>query len=419
MRPERKAKNKIVTKKKGNNTLIIGAAAVILLAAIGYVFFSGTDSNKDKQNPEIKFPDYVYTDALALSGYTYATKHPDVLEQIPCYCGCGGHSGHRFLRDCFIHDDWTYEEHARYCDVCIGEALKVQNYLESGKTLKEARALIDKEYGPKYAEGRTKTPPVSDTYNPILTPKLAASTAPLPTPSKTTAPQTDLSSLSLSDNFKSLSDGLKLIPAGISWAYFANLKQGTGIEESAMPGVDFYGTQIIGMLNSEYSKNSWVELHDVGKSLTSVQSRAGNDADHILSTRPFIYSTKDMTASVQALIREPGVATAFNTYRSLLEKVDDENAGYAKINSNAPSFANASYIGLIKSGNDITGEIAFSIKDRASVPLAKYNDLKNSSSGRGFRSYEVNMENNTLIIRMTSTLANVRSEAMQNYGIDI
>src|SRR3990172_7541357 len=179
MKPERKAKNKIVTKKKGNNTLIIGAVAVILLAAIGYVFFSGADSNKDKQDSNIKFPDYVYTDALALKGYTYATNHPDILEQIPCYCGCGGHSGHRFLRDCFIKDDRTYEEHARYCDVCIGEAMKVQSYLASGKTLKEARALIDNEYGPKYGEGRTNTPPVSDTYSPILTPKLAAYTAPL------------------------------------------------------------------------------------------------------------------------------------------------------------------------------------------------------------------------------------------------
>jgi len=419
MRPERKNKNKIVTKKKGNNTLIIAAATVILLAVMGYIFFSGADSNKDKQDAEIKFPDYVYTDALALSGYTYATKHPDVLEQIPCYCGCGGHSGHRFLRDCFIHDDWTYEEHARYCDVCIGEALKVQNYLASGKTLKEARTLIDNEYGPKYTDGKTKTPPVSDTYKPILTPKLAVSTAPLSTPSKTTAPQTDLSSLSLSDNFKSLSDGLKLIPAGISWAYFTNLKQGTGFEGSAMPGADFYGTQIVGMLNSEYSETSWVELHDIGKSIASVKSNADSNTDNILSTRPYIFSTKDRTSSVQALIRQPGNETAYNTYKLLLEKVNDESAGYAKINSNAPSFANASYIGFIKSGSDVTGEIAFSIKDKSVVPLAKYNDLKNSSSGRGFRSYEVNIDNNTLIIRMTSTLDSVRSEATKNYGIDI
>jgi hypothetical protein len=399
--------------KKNRNKILMIGAVTLFIVALGCI-----GSTKDKPDAEIKFPDYVYTDALALSGYTYATKHPDVLEQIPCYCGCGGHSGHRFLRDCFIKDDWTYDEHARYCDVCIGEALKVQNYLAQGKTLKEARALIDNEYSPKYAEGRTSTPPVSDTYKPILTPKLAASVAPAPT-SAITAPQTDLSSLSLPENFRSLSDGLKLIPAGISWAYFVNLKQGTGIEESAMPGKDFYGTQIVGMLNSEYSESSWVELHDIGKSIASVQSNAGGNVDNILSTRPYIYSTKDRTSSVQALIKEPGNTTAYITFKSLLEKVNDESAGYAKINTTAPSFANASYIGLIRSGNDITGEIAFNIKDKSAVPLVKYNDLKNSSSGRGFRSYEVNMDNNTLIIRMTSTLDIVRSEATQNYGIDI
>ena len=242
--------------------------------------------------------------------------------------------------------------------------------------------------------------------------------SPFPTSSETVS-QIDLSSLSLPENFKSLSDGLKLIPPGITWAYFVNLKQGTGIEDSSIPGADFYGMPIIGMLNSEYSENSWVELHDVGKSVASVQSRAGNDADNILSTRPFIYSTKDRTSSVQGLIKEPGNATAYNTYRFLLEKVDDKNAGYAKINTIAPSFANASYIGLISSGKDITGEIAFSIKDKAVLPLDTYNSLKNSSSGRGFRSYDIIMQNNTLIIRMTSNLNNVLSEAAQNYGIDI
>ncbi len=416
MRPERKAKNMKVTKKKGNNTLIIAAAAVILLAAIAYLAFNGGPAT-DKQDNAIKFPDYVYTDALALKAYTYVTKNPEVLEQIPCYCGCGGHSGHRFLRDCFIHDDWTYDEHARYCDVCIGEAMKVQSYLAEGKTLKEARALIDKEYGAKYADGRTSTPPVSDNYKPILTAKLASVPA-APTPA-INVPQTDLSSLSLPDNFKSLSDGLKFIPDGISWAYFTNIKQGTGIEQGAMPDANFYGTPIIGMLNVEYSKSSWVELHDIGKTLANVPSRAGNNEDHILYTRPYIFSTKDRTNSVLALFKEPGNATAYNSYRSILDKVDDENAGYAKINTTAPSFANLSYIGLIKSGNDVKGEIAFSIKDRAAVPLSTFNDLKNSSSGRGFRSYDVIMENNTLIIRMTSNLNSVISEATKNYGIDI
>lgn len=392
-------------KNNRNKILMIGAVTLFIVAL-------GCIGTTQKQNTDIKFPDYVYTDALALNAYTYATQHPDVLEQIPCYCGCGGHSGHRFLRDCFIKDDWTYDEHARYCDVCIGETMKVQSYLAEGKTLKETRTLIDREYGAKYPTGKSNTPEVSDNYKPILTGKFE--TMPVPA-----GVQPDVSSLSLPQNFRYMGDGLKFIPAGISWAYFVNLKQGTGIEQGKMEDTDFYGSQIIGMLNSEYPDGSFVELHDIGKNLTNVKSNAGNYVDNILYTRPFIYSSKERTESVLALLREPGNATAYNLYKSILDKVDDENAGFAKINTTAPYFADASYIGLVKSGNDVKGEIAFSIKDGQSAPLGTYNDLRNSSSGRGFRSYDVIMENKTLIIRMTSTLNNVLSEARQNYGIEI
>lgn len=191
-----------------------------------------------------------------------------------------------------------------------------------------------KENSKKGGEG-TNTPPVRNDYKPILSPKLAEKT----TETAAQPPSIDLSALSLPDNFKSLSDGLKLIPPGIRWAYFANLKQGTGIESRAVPGTNFYGIPIIGMLNSEYYDGSWVELHDVGKTAINVKSNPGEKTDNIV--------------------------------------------------------------------------------DNGTIPLQKYNELKDSSTNRGFKSYEVNKENNTLIIRMTSNLDNVISEATQNYGIEI
>jgi len=123
--------------------------------------FGMVDNWNDKTlESKITLPSYAYTNSITLKAYQYATEHPDVLEQIPCYCGCGGHSGHRFLRDCFIKDDMTYDEHGSFCDICIGEAIKVQAYLASGKTLREARTLIDEEYS-KIGGDRTNTPPVS------------------------------------------------------------------------------------------------------------------------------------------------------------------------------------------------------------------------------------------------------------------
>lgn len=34
--------------------------------------------------------------------YLYAMEHRDVLSYVPCYCGCGQHSGHQSNWNCFI-----------------------------------------------------------------------------------------------------------------------------------------------------------------------------------------------------------------------------------------------------------------------------------------------------------------------------
>ncbi len=430
MKPENKTKKSKVSKKKGNSGLIIGVVAVIALALIAYTVLSGDSNIKETKKtgtgmtlkelraqvdeeytkkgymgtntPSVideyfpilspktagKLPDYVYTNGMTLSAYKYATEHPEVLEQMPCYCGCGQHGSetsegkpHRFLRDCYLNDKGQYDSHASTCDVCIGLAMRAQNNFPSGIA--------------KLNAATGQTPPLQST------------------------PSTDLSALSLPDNFKSLSDGLKLIPSGITWVYFANLKQGTGIEQNAISNIGFYGIPIIGMLNSEYSDGSFVELHDVGKTKANVRSNAGNDVDNILYTRPYIFDTKGKTNDVLALFKDASNASAYNSFKSVLDKVDDENAGFAKINTTAPPFADMSYFGLVKSGNDIKGEIAFRVKNNGAIPLTKYNELKSSSTNRGFKSYEVIQENNVLIIRMNSSLNNIISEATENYGIQI
>ena len=36
--------------------------------------------------------------------YTYAVEHPEVLQYMPCYCGCGMSAGHTSNLDCFIKE---------------------------------------------------------------------------------------------------------------------------------------------------------------------------------------------------------------------------------------------------------------------------------------------------------------------------
>lgn len=397
MKPEKrmkKAKREKLQKKKGNSTIIIGIAAVLLLAGIVVLLSGGSE----KTESDIKLPSYAYTNPLTLKAYRYATERPEILEQIPCYCGCGGHSGHRFLRDCFIHDDWTYDDHASFCDVCIGEAIKVQDYLASGKTLKEARMLIDQEYSLKGGD-RTNTPPVSDYYTPILSARgIAAVSTPKPL---------DLSGLSLPDNFKSLADGLKLTPQGVNRAYFINTKviAGTDMEaqyvSSSVEPDAFYGKKIIGMYSADYSPTSWIEMHDLGYDQTtdaSVKARFEAGMKNIVYTRPMLYGHSQNVDNVLKLMQDANsMATSYSTYRPLLDAVDYPSAAYAVVLMQPNKFSDMSYLSLTPAGGEFELVRAYNVTDSRSIPAA-------------FNKYDPKIQGNILIMKVTGDLNTVHAE---------
>ncbi len=404
MKPEKKTKNinvnrEKIAKKKGSNRLIISAVAIILLAAIAYAVFSG-DSTTKKTGSEIKLPSYAYTNPLTLKGYKYATEHPEILEQIPCYCGCGGHSGHRFLRDCYIHDDWTYDDHASFCDVCIGEAIKVQDYLAQGKTLKEVRVLIDQEYGSKYPEGKTNTPSVRDDYIAILLPKVSG--IPVATPKRV-----DLSAYNLPENFKSIADGLKLSPAGIDRAYFINTKMlaGTEMETQYVGGSvepdAFYGKKIIGMYSADYSPTSWIEMHDMGYDSTkdaTLRAHAEQGMKNIIYTRPLIYGHSQNVDNVLKLMKDPtSMDSSYSTYKPLLDAVDSQNAAYAVVVTQPTKFSDINYVSLTPVNGKVELVKAYKITDNKSIPAA-------------FSKYAPQTKDNILIIKATGDLTTVQSE---------
>ncbi len=399
MKPEKKAKN-IKAAKKGNTSLIIGVIAVILLVGIAYFVLSGETTPK-KTNSEIKLPSYAYTNPLTLKGYQYATEHPEILEQIPCYCGCGGHSGHRFLRDCYIHDDWTYDDHASFCDVCIGEAIKVQDYLAQGKTLKEARALIDEEYSKKGGE-RTNTPPVRDDYIAILLPKVSGIPAAVSTPKRV-----DLSGYNLPDNFKSLADGLNLSPAGINRAYFINTKMVTGTEMEpqfvggSVEPDSFYGKKIIGMYSADFSPTSWIEIHDLGYDNTkdaTIRAHAEPGMKNIIYTRPLIYGHTQNVDNVLKLIKDPkSMNTSYFTYKPLLDAVDYQGAAYALVITGPNKFSDMNYVSLTPVSGKIELVKAYNITDNKSIPAA-------------FNKYKPQMKGNILIIKETGDLTTVQAD---------
>lgn len=95
------------------------------------------------------------------AAYAFALARPDVLQWLPCYCGCAGME-HRSNLDCFfvrreVKGTYQYEEHASFCDICVQTANMAQQLLREGKTMVQIRAAVDARFGGGAAPG-TDTP---------------------------------------------------------------------------------------------------------------------------------------------------------------------------------------------------------------------------------------------------------------------
>jgi branched-chain amino acid transport system ATP-binding protein len=105
----------------------------------------------------------VRRDARVQEAYTYAAAHGDEMTYMPCYCGCGDHSGHRWVRDCFVKEWATggikYEPHGSGCDVCVSIALDVKAGLAKGQSLSAIRKYVDAKYSKLGPGTNTPLPP--------------------------------------------------------------------------------------------------------------------------------------------------------------------------------------------------------------------------------------------------------------------
>ena len=109
-------------------------------------------------------PAFVRSNAATEEAYAYALQHPEIVEWMPCYCGCAA-MGHGSNLDCYfkhgvVGDKAVYEEHASYCDICVQITLKAKQLNASGQSLTQIRQAIDKTFGGSGAPGTdTAQPP--------------------------------------------------------------------------------------------------------------------------------------------------------------------------------------------------------------------------------------------------------------------
>lgn len=87
--------------------------------------------------------------------YQFAVSHPEVLQGIPCYCGCGD-MGHTSNYACYVSGEnadgsLIYDTHALGCSICVDIAQDAIRLNKQGQSIPEIKTYIDQtyaQYGP-------------------------------------------------------------------------------------------------------------------------------------------------------------------------------------------------------------------------------------------------------------------------------
>ena len=82
--------------------------------------------------------------------YQFAVANPQVLQQLPCYCGCGK-AGHNSNYACYISGtDATkglqFDSHALGCSICVDITQDAMRLTREGRDIKSIRAYVDQTY---------------------------------------------------------------------------------------------------------------------------------------------------------------------------------------------------------------------------------------------------------------------------------
>lgn len=86
--------------------------------------------------------------------YQFAVYNPDVLSELPCYCGCGA-MGHISNYSCYVQEsgqtgadarDIAFDNHALGCSICVDITQDAMRMLDEGKSVDEIYEYVDATY---------------------------------------------------------------------------------------------------------------------------------------------------------------------------------------------------------------------------------------------------------------------------------
>lgn len=80
--------------------------------------------------------------------YQFAHANPEILKQVPCYCGCGG-MGHTSNYACYINEsegEKAFDGHALGCSICVDITQDVMRMMDDGQSLADIQEFVDNKY---------------------------------------------------------------------------------------------------------------------------------------------------------------------------------------------------------------------------------------------------------------------------------
>ena len=135
-------------KSISKQNLALGIAAVVIMAGIGGVLLRGTadqagdqtaDSAQLSKAADVLSPS-LFSDEKTRAAYQTAKDIPEVLEQIPCFCGCLSNFGHKNNLFCFK------DQHGAGCNMCQDIALDAKKMHDQGMSIAQIQEKIKTKY---------------------------------------------------------------------------------------------------------------------------------------------------------------------------------------------------------------------------------------------------------------------------------
>lgn len=138
------------------NRLLLVALTALLILSVGLASCSaeskaGTEGHDFAMASLANMPAEVRQAPVAVQqAYQFAVANPEILKQIPCYCGCGA-MDHTSNYSCYVagtgaDGEVIYDNHALGCSICVDISQDTMRFLDQGKEIPEIFAYVDGSY---------------------------------------------------------------------------------------------------------------------------------------------------------------------------------------------------------------------------------------------------------------------------------